>query len=106
MLKGNGTRITMTEGDYGLPMPITISGGEIKTGDLLKFTIKQNEDESIIFEKTFNEVKNNTFDFVLNETESNKLPVGVYLYSLDWYRENVFLCNLIPKGSFEVEDKV
>ena len=102
--KDNG--IVMTEGDYGLNLPITIKGGEMYKTDKVTFIIKENSNENVIFTKNFTDIENNTFNFVLSKEDSNKLPVGVYVYSLDWTRGEDFLCNLIEKGLFVVEDKI
>lgn len=106
MLRGNGTKIIMTEGDFGVTLPIIINGGDVGDKDTLRITIKQESDGESILSKEFTNIKNNTFEFVLSKEESDKLPIGKYLYSLDWYRGNEFFCNLIKKGLFEVEDKI
>ena len=95
----------MTEGDYGLTLPITISGATIGSGDSIKITIKRNIDGKAVLEKTFTSVQNNTINFELTEEESESLPVGDYVYALDWYQDDSFMCNIIKIGVFKVVNK-
>ena len=106
MLKGKNDKITMTEGDYGIVLPIKINGAIINNDDILKFTVKENSNKEEIFTKDFKIEQDNTLNFILTEEESKKFPPAVYVYSLDWYREGNFLCNLVKKALFEVEDKI
>ena len=55
--------------------------------------------------KTYTNIQNNTIDFELTDSETELLPVGVYAYSLDWYQDGAFMCNIIPSGLFKVVDK-
>ena len=103
MFTTNGNDIQMTEGDFGIELPITISGVTLGASDSLKFTISQADTEIII--KEFTNITDNTVALVLTATESALLPVGEYLYSLDWYQNGVFMCNIVPFGSFKVGDK-
>ncbi|MBQ2870324.1 hypothetical protein IJE86_01340 [bacterium] len=103
MLRGKGTNIIMTEGDFGLNLPITIKGESFEPTDTIKVRISQNDEE--ILTKTFTNIENNTFKFALTKEESELLTPNYYVYSLDWYRGDTFLCNIIRNGLFEVEDK-
>ena len=47
----------------------------------------------------------NTVELSLTEAQSALLPVGDYVYALDWYRDEVFMCNIIPQGVFRVVKK-
>ena len=98
------TSIKMTEGDWGIELPITISGVTLGASDSIKITVKKSE-RTVLF-KEFTNIQNNTVKLVLTEQESASLPVGMYLYSLDWYQDGIFVCNIVPSGSFEVGDKV
>lgn len=33
---------------------------------------------------------------------TDKIGPGFYTYSLDWYQDGAFLCNIIPAGEFRV----
>lgn len=92
----------MTEGDYGIELPITVSGVTLGASDSLKITIANG---TPIIEKEFSDISQNTVNLFLTESESALLPVGTYVYSLDWYQNGSFLCNIVPFGLFEVGDK-
>ena len=92
----------MTEGDYRIELPITVSGVTLGASDSLKITIANG---TPIIEKEFTDISQNTVNLVLTESESALLPVGTYVYSLDWYQNGSFLCNIVPFGLFEVGDK-
>ena len=105
MLRGKGSTITMTEGDYGVSLPMTINGINFERNDAINLIIKSEKNGTEFITKTFTGIENNTFDFMLTKEESNKLTPKKYVYVLDWYRENSLLCNLINDGVLEVEDK-
>lgn len=92
--------ITMCEGDYGIDLPISIEGAELSVGDSLMITIKDVINGTEYLQKSF------TDSLSLTAAESAQLPVGKYVYALDWYRNSTFLCNIIPKSKFTVVDKV
>lgn len=102
MFKIKGNKIIMTEGDYGIPLPITITGGEILSNHFIKFYI-QKPDAYEILSKEFTNIQNNTIELKLSKEESLKLKNGVYLYGIDWYSEESFLGNIIKDEIFEVE---
>ena len=47
----------------------------------------------------------NTVNLELTEQDTALLPVGAYVYSLDWYQSGNFMCNIIPYASLRVVDK-
>ena len=96
--------ISMTEGDYGLQLPITVSGTTFTENDVLKLTIKTSKNGTVILEKEYTPTQN-TISLELTESESALLGVGVYVYSLDWYQSDNFLCNIIALSCFKVVDK-
>lgn len=100
-----GQDLRMVEGDYGLELPITITGPTFGTNDEVKLTIKTARNGDTILEKVFSEISQSTIKLELTEEESRQLPVGSYVYVLDWYQSGAFLCNLIPAASFKVVDK-
>ena len=102
----NGNDIKMTEGDFGLQIPINLTGGTISTSDEFKILINDSQDQTTIIEKDYNNVQNNKILFELTEAEAALLPVGSYLWGLDWYQSGAFLDNIIPMSSFKVTKKV
>ena len=96
----------MAEGDYGIILPIVIHGTHLTSSDFILLTIKNKINGNLILEKNFSIVEDNTINFELTQAESDLLPAGNYVYSLDWYQNRVFMCNIIPAAKFKVVDKV
>lgn len=103
LVKGND--LQMAEGDYGVKLPVTINGTELGEDDSLKFTFKTHKNGDVIFEKEYNDIVDNTIYFEFTQSESAKFPVGVYIYSLDWYQNDIFMCNIILCSTLKVVDK-
>lgn len=99
----NGLQLNMTEGDWGVKLPVTVTGVTFTANDSVRIKIQR--DETTIIEKEYTNITQNTFDLEFTEAESALLPVGSYLYSLDWYQDGAFMCNIIPSGMFLVGDK-
>lgn len=99
----NGITLNMTEGDWGVKLPVTVTGVTFTANDSVRIKIQR--DETTIIEKEYTNITQNTFDLEFAEAESALLPVGSYLYSLDWYQDGAFMCNIIPSGMFLVGDK-
>ena len=101
----SGTTLIMTEGDYGIKLPVTISGTTLAAGDSVKliFKAKQNGDELLV--KDFDSITDNTVELELTEAEAALFSVGSYVYSLDWYQDGNFMCNIIPSAILKVVDK-
>lgn len=97
--------LTMTEGDFGIILPVTINGATLETDDSIRLTIKDTQNGEAIVTKEFSNIVDNTFDFEISETETALLKVGVYVYSLDWFQNGNFMCNIIPCAKFKVVDK-
>ena len=100
-----GKSIQMTEGDYGVSLPITISGTTFTASDEVKLTIKADVNGETVLEVVFSNIQNNTVNLSLSESDSEKLKVGTYVYSLDWYQNNSFMCNIIAASPFKVVEK-
>lgn len=96
--------IEMTVGDYGIKLPISISN--ITVGQYDEMRIKIANQNATILELTFSNISNNSIDLELTAEQSAKLKVGQYLYSLDWYQNGSFMCNLIKRALFKVVAKV
>lgn len=101
----NGQDLKMCEGDFGLILPITISGATFSAQDEVKLTIKDAPNGEAILEKTFSNITDNTVELEITEAETALLPVGSYVYLLDWYQDGAFMCNIIPYASLKVGDK-
>lgn len=99
----SGTSLSMAEGDWGVELPVTVSGVTFSANDSLKIVIKNGE--TTLVEKEYTNITQNTVKLELTETESALLPIGVYVYRLDWYQDGAFMCNIIPVSSFKVVDK-
>ncbi len=100
-----GQGLEMTEGDWGIQLPITVNGVTFAANDEIKLIIKNKRNGDTILEKTYGNITDNTINLELTEAESALLPAGAYVYSLDWYQDGAFLCNVIPLASFKVVDK-
>ena len=99
----NGLQLNMTEGDWGVKLPVTVSGVTFTNNDSVKIVIKSGE--RTIIEKEYTNITQNTVNLELTEAESALLPVGSYVYRLDWYQDGAFMCNIIPISTFKVVDK-
>lgn len=99
----SGTSLSMAEGDWGVELPVTVSGVTFAANDSLKIVIKNGE--TTLVEKEYTNITQNTVKLELTETESALLPIGAYVYRLDWYQDGAFMCNIIPVSSFKVVDK-
>lgn len=104
MWRASQTNISMAEGDYGIQLPVMVSGIEFTGNDVLKFVFKDSKNGTIIIVKDYIPLEN-AAQLEFTEAESALFPVGRYVYSLDWYQDGNFMCNIIPLASFEVVDK-
>ena len=105
MWKVDGVHISMTEGDYGIELPINVSGTTISATESALWTVKNKKNGTTVLTKTITNITQNRIVITLTEEESALLVAGVYVYSLDWYKDGVFLCNIIPDATFRVVDK-
>lgn len=101
----NGQDLKMCEGDFGLILPVTISGATFSAQDEVKMTIKDGMNGEVVIEKTFGNITGNTVNLEITEAETELLPVGAYVYSLDWFQDGAFMCNIIPSAQFKVVEK-
>ena len=100
----SGNYLTMAEEDFGIELPFSVSGTTLSSFDTLRFTFKNKMNGTTILEKEYTPEENSA-ELVFTEAESELFPVGKYVYNLDWYRDGVFMCNLIQCGTFRVVDK-
>lgn len=113
MWRVKGQDLSMAEGDYGIALSLGVSGVAFTDNDLVKLTIKQTINSTTLVEKTFSEATTryesgkpkSTVQISLTAAESALLPVGSYVYCLDWYQDGAFLCNIIPASVLKVVDK-
>ena len=106
--ESNPLRITMTEGDFGITLPIELiieDKETISNYDNFVLNIYKTINSEPIVSKTYTDIQDNTIEFSLTEQESLLLPVGKYYYDLDWYQNEVFMCNLVAKENFSVIEK-
>ena len=101
----SGINLTMAEGDFGIELPVTLSGTTLTTSDTLKYTFKDTKNGNTILMKDLVPDAHNTVILELTEAETALFPVGIYVYSLDWYELGNFMCNIVPIGVFKVVDK-
>lgn len=97
--------LSMTEGDYGIALPVEIKGATLGAQDSIKLTFKTAVNGDEILSKDFNGITDNTVSLELTEQESALFSVGQYVYCLDWYQNGNFMCNIIPSAQFKVVDK-
>ena len=104
MWKAFGNNISMVEGDFGFPLPVTFTGATVTAADSLKYVFKNTVNGDTILEKEIIPV-DNVGALELTEAESALFPVGQYVYRLDWYQDGEFMCNIVPAGIFKVVEK-
>ena len=101
----SGTNLRMSEGDWGIGLSVTVDGVTLGASDALLYTFKDSLNGKTILTKTFDNITDNTISLSFTQAESALFSPGVYPYSLDWYQNGSFLCNLIEVGTLTVGDK-
>lgn len=94
----------MAEGDYGLQLPVTVTGTTMTENDRLLFTFKTARNGETVLQKEYTP-QENTVNLELTEAESELFSPGAYIYALDWYQAGSFMCNIIAAGILKVVDK-
>ena len=102
----NDVKLQMAKGDYGIQLPVSVEGVTVTEHDSLRFSFVDQKSKNSILVKDYNIIQNNTVMLEFTKTESDLFVVGNYLYSLDWYQDGNFMCNLIEDETFKVVDKV
>ena len=100
-----GTDISMAEGDWGVVLPITLTGTTALTGDTMTMTVKSAINETALLTKSLTFIGDSTFHLTLSSADTALLPVGHYVYSLDWAHPGTFACCLVPAGGLTVEER-
>ena len=103
MWKVNVIDIQMTEGDYGIALPVTIEGIDHEVNDSVAFTVKDKVDGDPLILNVYVLETAPTFDIIMDRND--ELPVGEYVYTMDWLRGTQFRCNIISCGVFRVVNK-
>ena len=101
----HGNDLKMCEGDFGVELPITISGTTLTASDEIRVTIKKSVNGDTLVTKDYGNISQNTVRFSLTSAESALLPVGTYVDSLDWYQSGHFMCNIVEAALFKVVEK-
>lgn len=81
MLQTNGSHITMHSGDYGIPLPFRVFGGEFLPTDILRFTVYLDGGEILHKDFSYSDIVDNAFILAFTKDESALLTPGSYL----WY---------------------
>jgi len=105
LITEDGANVSFVEGDYGIILPITVSGIDIASDDTIKVTVKDGKNGTTVVEKTITGIEDNVIPLSFDSTESSALTVGKYVYNLDWYRDTTFLCNIVNNAMLKVVDK-
>lgn len=105
MWDANGKNIEMVQGEYGITLPIKLSGITITAQDSFRLSIKDGAGGPTIIEKTFSSVSDSTINLELTQAESGKLQPRSYVYDLDWYQAGTFEGNLVNGARFKVVGK-
>lgn len=105
LLTEDGANIAFVEGDYGIVLPIEVSGIEISSDDSVKLTVLTEKNGTEKFNKDFTNIENNVVPISLTSEESSSLSAGKYVYNLDWYKDGTFQCNIVNGAILKVVDK-
>ena len=100
----SGTTIRMAEGDYGVALPFSVKGTTIAASDSIKFVFKAEPNGEAILTKEYTNLTNNAAGLSFTAAESELFDPGTYCYTVAWYHEGVFQCNLVENGVFKVGD--
>lgn len=96
--------ISMVQGDFGVEYRLNIVNGTPSSEDSFLLIIK-NTDGTEIIRKNYANVST-YIPFILTEEESGLLEAKNYYYIVDWYRNGIFLRNIVNNGMFKVKKKV
>ena len=100
----NNNDLKMAEGDYGVALPIKISGMTFSASDRVRLVIKKKVNGDTILTKEFTNIQQSTISLELTAEESALLPIGDYVYRLDAYQNGNYLYNIIPSAFLKVVD--
>lgn len=104
--RSSGNNLQFVEGDWGIAEIVKILGlEEVVPADSFKFTFKTKRNGDLILEKVYTDLVTNLIELVLTEAETQLFPVGTYVYSLDWFQNGNFMCNIVDCATLKVVDK-
>ena len=103
--KEDGSFMQMAVGDYGIQLPFDVDGVTLSANDSIRFTFMDSAG-TFVLEKTYDNIQNNSVNLEFTDAESALFRSGVYYYSIDWYQDDLLMCNFIPNGIFKVVHKV
>ena len=101
----DGTKLSMVEGDFGISLPINISGVNIGTNDSLTLIFKSGKNGATVLTKQVWGNGQDAPNLTMTSDDSALFTCGNYVYTLDWHKDGEFMCNLISNGIFKVVDK-
>ena len=102
----NGNNLQICEGDWGVQLKVTLNEEiTLSASDKVLFTFKTQKNGNTLFTKEYTNIQDNIVWLEFTEEESAMLAVGTYAYSLDWYQDDAFLCNITPSALLKVVDK-
>lgn len=105
IISDDGAHVSFVEGDYGIALNYTVDGIEISPDDSIKVTVKDEKNGTEILTKDITGIEDNKIPLSFTAAESALLPVGKYVYTLDWYKNGDFLCNIVNNALLKVVDK-
>lgn len=105
LINKNGNDVSMIEGEYGLALPITLKDTAVSPSDTVKIEIKSGKNGETILTKEYTGITDSKVYLVLSEEDSAKLPVGSYVYNLDWYLDGIFNGTVINGARIKVVGK-
>lgn len=100
-----GLHLQMAVGDYGISLPVSVSGVTFGEGDELRFVFNKGPDSNTILTKNYSNIVQNSVNLSFTEAESALFRIGSYVYGLDWYKDGEFMCNIIESAQFKVVRK-
>lgn len=105
LLNKTGNDVSMIEGEYGFALPLILKDAVVSPTDYAKVTVKTEKNGDVILEKVYTDITNNIVPFMLTKEESALLPIGNYVYILDWYVDDLFQGTIINGAKLKVVDK-
>ncbi len=109
MIQISDNNISMSETDFGQPIPLTFEGDILST-DVIKFSIKENFYSEELVLKEFEDLQVEdgicNFNLTFTKDDTDKLKNGDYLYGIALYRNDELKCNIVDSAKFKVKEVV
>lgn len=106
-LFAKGNKITMDVNDYGIQLPIDVTGATFALTDKMRFEIKKSKDSDVLFSKDYlNELDNSSkfrFFFELTQEESIQFSPGNYIYFVKYVKDDI-VRDTIGSDDFKVRN--